>query len=107
MLHQKPTINVSEHVGNIIFDKKEDSSKAKLFTLEEMVVNYSNEVLGIRVMSVALPPNYSAQPKTEAQVIDWLRNRVHSRYTFAYSIALKYGEKLKVKSEQKQPYNNN
>lgn len=99
MLHEKPTINISEHVGNIVFDKKEDSSKAKLFTLEEMVVKYSNEVLGIRVMSVALPTNYSAQPKTEAQVIDWLRDRIHSRYTFAYQIALKYGEKLNIKSE--------
>jgi hypothetical protein len=106
MLHQKPTINVSEHVGNIIFDKKEDSAQPKIFTLEEQVVNYSNEVLGIKVMSVALPPTYTGQPKTEAQVMDWLRNKVHSRYTFAYSIALKYGEKVKIKSEKKQPYNN-
>jgi hypothetical protein len=99
MLHQKPTININEHVGNIVFDKKESSSQSKIFTIEEMVVNYSNEVLGIKVMSVALPPNYSAQPKTEIQVIDWLRDRIHSRYTFAYQMALKYGEKLSIKSE--------
>jgi len=107
MLNEKPTINVNEHVGNIIFDKKEDYSQPKTFTLEEQVVNYSNEVLGIKVMSVALPPNYTGQPKTEAQVMDWLRNKVHSRHTFSYSIALKYGEKVKIKSEKKQPYNNN
>lgn len=106
MLHQRPIINISEHVGNIVFDKKEDSSQSKIFSLEEQVVNYSKEVLGIKVMSVALPNNYTGQPKTEAQVMDWLRNRIHSKYYFAYSMALKYGEKVKIKSEKKHPYNN-
>jgi hypothetical protein len=71
------------------------------------MVNYSNDFLGIKVMSVALPPNYSPVKKTEAQLIDWLQNKVKNNHTKAYLLSLKYGEKLKVKLDQKEPYVNN
>jgi len=96
--------NLNEHIADYIFDKKEDSSEAKLFTLEKQLVNFSNEVLGIKVMSVALPIGYTVQPKTEEQVIDWLSNTVQSRYTSAYAMCLKYEERLKIKLNQKSIY---
>ena len=105
---QKPTINIAEHIGNIVFDRKDESiSLSETLTLEEELVCRHREVLKIKVQSVALPPNYNPAPKTEPQVMDWLRNRINNNYSLAYSIALKYGEKLHVKLEQKEPYKNN
>lgn len=98
--------NLNEHISDFIFNKKEDSSESKLYTLEEQLVNFSNEVLGIKVMSVALPISYQCQQKTETQLIDWLSNTVQSRYTSAYELCLKYENKFKFKSDQKQPYSN-
>ena len=102
--NKKQTINLTEHISNIVFERKEDVS-FEVNLKNEMV--YNNQVLGIQVQSVALPKNYNQNPKTESQVMDWLRNKIHSRYSFAYSMSLKYGEKLNVKLEQKEPYNNN
>jgi hypothetical protein len=106
--NQKPTIDLTEHIGNIVFDKKNEAvSLSETPTLEEELLRIHQKVLGIKVQSVALPPNYNPAPKTEPQVMDWLRNKVNNNYSSAYSIALKYGEKLHVKLEQKNPYNNN
>jgi transcriptional regulatory protein LevR len=102
--NKKQTINLTEHISNIVFERKENFS-FEVNLKNEMV--YNNQVLGIQVQSVALPKNYNQNPKTESQVMDWLRNKIHSRYSFAYSMSLKYGEKLNVKLEQKEPYNNN
>jgi hypothetical protein len=105
---QKPTINLTEHIGNIVFERKSETiSPSGTLTLEEELLHRHREVLKIKVQSVALPPNYNPAPKTEAQVMDWLRNRLNNNYSSAYAIALKYGEKLHVKLEQKKPYNNN
>jgi hypothetical protein len=105
--NKKQTIGLTEHIGNIVFDKKEDSSIIPDYNLEEQIVLFSNKVLGVQVQSVALPPNYLPQPKNETQVMDWLRNKIYNRYSFAYSMGLKYGEKLNLKLEKKEPYNNN
>ena len=105
--NKKQTIGLTEHIGNIVFDKKEDSSIIANYNLEEQIVLFSNKVLGVQVQSVALPPNYLPQPKNETQVMDWLRNKIYNRYSFAYSMGLKYGEKLNLKLEKKEPYNNN
>jgi hypothetical protein len=102
--NKKQTINLTEHISNIVFERKENVS-FEVNLKNEMV--YNNQGLGIQVQSVALPKNYNLNPKTESQVMDWLRNKIHSRYSFAYSMALKYGEKLNLKLEQKKPYNNN
>ena len=105
--NQTPKISLTEHIGNIVFDKKVDSVISEDYNLEEQIVLFSNNVLGVQVQSVVLPPNYLPQPKTEAEVMDWLRNKIQSRHSFAYSMSLKYGEKLKIKLEQKEPYSNN
>jgi len=105
--NKKQTIVLTEHIGNIVFDKKEDSSISVDYNLEEQIVLFSNKVLGVQVQSVVLPANYLPQPKTETQVMDWLRNKIQSRHSFAYSMSLKYGEKLNLKLEKKEPYNNN
>jgi len=105
--NKKQTIGLTEHIGNIVFDKKEDSSISVDYNLEEQIVLFSNKVLGVQVQSVVLPANYLPQPKTEKQVMGWLRNKIQSRHSFAYSMSLKYGEKLNLKLEKKEPYNNN
>ena len=105
--NQTPTISLTEHIGNIVFDKKVDSVISENYNLEEQIVLFSNKVLGVQVQSVVLPPNYLPKPKTETEVMDWLRNKIHNRYSFAYSMGLKYGEKLNLKLEKKEPYNNN
>lgn len=107
MNNQKLTFELTEHIANIVFEKKENVSETKIFTLEEQMVNYSKEVLGIKVMSVALPKNFSPEPKSETELLDWLQNKINNTHTFTYRIALKYGEKLKVNLEKKEPYNNN
>jgi len=103
--NQTPKISLTEHIGNVVFDKKLDSSISTNYNLEEQIVLFSNKVLGVKVQSVVLPPNYLPQPKTEAEVMDWLRNKIQNRHSFAYSMSLKYGEKVKIKLEQKEPYN--
>lgn len=107
MNNTKPTFELTEHIGNIVFEKKEEVSEPKIFTLEEQMVNHSNEVLGIKVMSVALPKNYDPAPKTEVQLFNWFENKLNHKHSFAYRMSLKYGEKLKIKLEKKEPYNNN
>lgn len=105
--NQTPTISLTEHIGNIVFEKKDEAiSFSETPTLEEDLLYRHQKVLDIKVQSVALPPNYNPAPKTEAEVMDWLRNTVNNNYSFAYSIALKYGERLKLKLEQKEPYIN-
>jgi hypothetical protein len=104
---KKPTINLTEHISNIVFEKKEESnSLSEKLTLEQERLHKHQKLLKLQVQSVALPPNYSPAPKTEAQVMDWLRNTVKSRYSSAYALCLKYGEKLKIKLNQKEPYTN-
>ena len=105
--NQTPKISLTEHIGNIVFDKKVDSVISEDYNLEEQIVLFSNNVLGVQVQSVVLPPNYLPQPKSEAEVMNWLRNKIQSRHSFAYSMSLKYGEKLKIKLEQKEPYSKN
>ena len=101
-------IDLNEHFKSIVFEKKEQVSESlQLFTLEEQMVNYSNEVLSIKVMSVALPPNYNPDTKNEEQVVDWLQNSVHNNHISAHILAKKYGEHLEIKLEKKEPYINN
>lgn len=103
-----PIVDLDNFVGSIVFEKKEAiSESSEIFTLEEQMVNYSNEVLGIKVMSVVLPPNYDPELRKEPQVIDWLQNSVHNNHTSAHILAKKYGEHLEIKLEKKEPYTNN
>ena len=96
--NKKPTINLSEDIGNIVFEKKEEViALTEKLTLEEQLVYRHNKVFKIKVQSVALPNNYKHKPKTEAQVMDWLRNRIHNVHSFSYSISLKYAENLNTK----------
>ena len=101
-------LEIKNHSADKIFDKKNKKvQETEKPNVENIIVNHSNIVLGRRVRSVCLPPNYSLKPKTEAQVMDWLRNKIQNRHSFAYSMSLKYGEKLKIRIEQKEPYINN
>jgi hypothetical protein len=90
-----------------VFEPKKDSSINTDYNLEEQILLYSNNVFRIKIQSVVLPPNYLPVPKTEAEVIDWLRNRIQSKWSSAYTLALKYGEKPNIKLQKKEPYNNN
>ena len=95
--NQIPTISLTEHIGNIFFDKKVDSSISENYNLEEQIVLFSNNVLGVKVQSVVLPNDFPNEPKTEAPVLDWLRNKVHNIHIPAYVLATKYGEKIRIK----------
>lgn len=106
--NKTPTINLTEHVANIVFSKAEESIPSSgILTLEQRVLYNHQENTKIRVQSVALPPNYSPDIKTEVEVMDWFRNKIHSNWSSAYSLALKYEKKIKIKLEQKKPYSNN
>ena len=107
MQKEKPTLKLNKQLLDIMFDKKDEPQEAKIFTLEEQMINYSNEVAGIKVTSVSLPPNYDPTPKTETQLLGWMENKLNHRNTFAYRMSLKHGEKLIVKLEKKEPYNKN
>jgi hypothetical protein len=88
---------------DIIFEKKEDvkSIVAEHFkslktgtpvSKKTELLNNQSE-LGVKVQSVALPTkNYSTAPKTEPEVIDWLQNKIHSRYSAYYQMKKKYKE---------------
>ena len=103
-----PIVDLDNFVGSIVFERKEQVTETlQKLTLEEQMVNYSNDVLGIKVISVVLPPNYKPEPKSEIEVTDWLQSKVKNNYISAHILAQKYGEKLKIKLNQKEPYNNN
>jgi hypothetical protein len=103
-----PIVDLENFVGSIVFERKEQVSESlQTLTLEEQMLYNSNEVLGIKVMSVVLPPNYDPELRKEPQITEWLQNKVKNNHISAHILALKYGEKLKVKLEQKEPYNNN
>ena len=103
-----PIVDLDNFVGSIVFEKKEQVSESlQTLTLEEQMLNYSNEVLGIKVMSVALPPNFNPDTRNEFQLIHWLQNSVHNNHTSAHILAKKYGEHLEIKLEKKEPYTNN
>jgi hypothetical protein len=106
--YPKPIIEIDEHFKSVVFEKKVDLAEDnKTFTLEEQMVNYSNEVLGIKVMSVSLPLNYNSEHKSKKEVNNWLQNKIKNNYASAYILASKHGEKLEIKLELKEPYNNN
>ena len=101
-----PIVDLENFVGSIVFEKKEQVSESlQTLTLEEQMLNYSNDVLGVKVISVALPLNYSPERKSETEVTNWLQNKVKNNHISAYILARKYGEKLKVRLEQREPYN--
>lgn len=47
---------------------------------------------GIKVKSLALPSNNLGVEKTEAEVLDWLQNKIHSQYSAYYQMQFKYKE---------------
>ena len=87
-------------------EKKQDDLILESLTLEERMVNYSNDVLGIRVSSVSLPENYNPETRGENEMLNWLQNRIKNKYSSAFNLAKKYEEKLNIKLDQKKPYAN-
>jgi len=71
MKAENNNLQINNHLKEVIYDSNEDSN----FSLEEIMIKYSNEVLGIKVSSVFLPENYNKNLKTEKDVIEWLKNR--------------------------------
>ena len=59
-------------------------------TPEEKLIKQQS-ILGIEVQSVAIPKNYKIlKLKSEAQVMDWLENKVHNVNTAFHKINSKY-----------------
>ena len=78
--------NVERIFGKTIKPFKSETPVSKKTEL----LNNKSE-LGIKVQSVALPTKtYSIAPKTEAEVMNWLKNKVHNVNTAFYKINSKY-----------------
>lgn len=75
MKAENNNLQINNHLKQVIYNSNEDSNEDSNFCLEEIMIKYSNEVLGIKVRSVFLPENYNKNLKTEKDVIEWLKNR--------------------------------
>ena len=98
---------LNKHIGDVVFEKKEQIFEPKTNTIEESMVLHSNNILKIRVQSVALPIGYSPKPKSEQLFMWWLTHHIKNIYAYTYSFCLKYEEKLRIQSDKKEPYINN
>lgn len=84
MENQKTILEINSHFMEAVFDKKGELEKEELISLEQQMVNHSNNVLGIKVMSVALPNKYALKAKNDVDVLNWLKNKVQSKYSIYY-----------------------
>lgn len=79
---------VNDKLMDIIFEKKEVETPT-IYTIEEQMVFLNND-LNIKVQSVALPKGFQCLDKTEVEILDWMRNKIHSQHTAYYEITKKY-----------------
>jgi hypothetical protein len=54
--------------------------------LQEQMTKHSNEVLKIKVYSVALPTNFNPELRTKVQFLDWLQKKIFNKYSYAYEV---------------------
>jgi hypothetical protein len=70
----KINIDPKPLLGNLVFEKKQNSGEEnKNLTLQERMVNHSKDVLGIKVISVALPSNYNPKLRSKKQFTSWFK----------------------------------
>lgn len=75
-----PILELNDFKGNIVFEKKEQENSENL-SLQEQMIKYQNEVLGIQVISVALPPNFNPEMRNKSKGIDWHQKIVQNQNT--------------------------
>jgi hypothetical protein len=86
MEKQNYTRAINDNLMDIVFEKPVETEK----TPEQQLLLHQNN-LGIKVQSVALPRKHELFTiKTEAQVMNWLENKVHNVNTAFYKINSKY-----------------
>ena len=74
--------SLTKEAMNLIFVKSETPKNT--FAVENSC--------GIRVQSLALSSNNLGVEKTEAEVLDWLQNKIHSQHSALYQMKCKYKE---------------
>lgn len=73
---------------------------------EEQLLKFQHSI-GIKVQSVALPVNDQFYAiKTEEQIMDWLRNKIHNQYSAYFQFSNKYSEDDEEKSWDKNKMQN-
>lgn len=82
------TLEINENFKGLIFEPMEEVQVQT--TMEEAFVKHQRETIGIMVASVAFPPNFTGDLRTENQVCDWLQNKVFSTKVAHYNYAKKY-----------------
>ena len=73
---------------------------------EEQLLKFQHSI-GIKVQSVALPNKDQFYAiKTEEQVLDWLRNKIHNQHSAYFQFSNKYSEDDEEKSWDKNKMQN-
>ena len=77
---------INDNLMNIVFEKSTNTH----ITPEEQLLKHQRS-FGIKVQSVALPKEHELFTlKTEGQVMNWLKNKVHNVHTAYYNETSKY-----------------
>jgi hypothetical protein len=73
---------------------------------EEQLLKFQHSI-GIKVQSVALPnKDYFYAIKTEEQIMDWLRNKIHNQHSAYFQFSNKYSQNDEEKSWDKNKMQN-
>lgn len=73
---------------------------------EEQLLKFQHSI-GIKVQSVALPTKDQFYAiKTEEQIMDWLRNKIHNQHSAYFQFSNKYSEDDEEKSWDKNKMQN-
>jgi hypothetical protein len=77
---------INDNLMNIVFEKSTNTHS----TPEEQLLKHQRS-FGVKVQSVVLPKEHELFTlKTEGQVMNWLKNKVHNVHTAYYSKNSKY-----------------
>jgi hypothetical protein len=66
----KNNIDLKKFPKSLVFEEKENKNS----TLKEKMISHSNEVLGIKVISVELPNNYNPDSRTKKKFSSWFKS---------------------------------
>ena len=82
------TLEINVAFKDLIFEPAE--AVEPITTMEEAFVTRQRETFGIKVASVAFPPNFTGDFRNENEVCDWLQNKVFSTKLAHHNHAKKY-----------------
>ena len=86
------TFDIDENFKKVLIFEPKRIKQAEII-MQKRFVKHQRETLGIKVSSVAFPPNFTGDFKDENDVCDWLQNKVFST-TLAHYNYVKKNEDL-------------